>query len=197
MPVSRIMTHAAPLTDLQFHALLPYILPRSPAGRQIGDLRARMDAIFLVASGTGPWCDLPERFGRPDTVSRYFRRLTRAGLWQRLLDAIKDNDPGHPLNQIAPLIFRACRRAARILGLGFIALARRLRLLQALPGPPDKVANPALAEAMRQRVTLPPVDALLGAGQALCRALLLDIRRLHRRAGGVKHLRRALRLGWS
>jgi transposase len=80
----------APLSDLQFHALLPYILPRSPAGRPIADLRARMDAIFHVAAGTGPWIDLPARFGRPDTVSRYFRRLTRAGLWERLLLALKD-----------------------------------------------------------------------------------------------------------
>jgi transposase len=191
------MPHPTPLTDLQFLALLPYILPRSPAGRQIGDLRTRMDAIFLVASGTGPWCDLPERFGRPDTVSRYFRRLTRAGLWEKLLRAIKDQSPNHPLNQIAPMIFRACRRAARILGLGFIALVRRLRLPQALPGPPDKVADPDLSETMRRSVSLPPVDSLYAAPPEVTRALLLALRRLHRRAGGVKTLRRALRLGWS
>jgi hypothetical protein len=156
-----------------------------------------MDAIFLVASGTGPWCALPERFGRPDTVSRYFRRLTRAGLWEKLLRAIKDLSPNHPLNQIAPMIFRACRRAARILGLRFIALVRRLRLPQALPGPPDKVANPDLSETLRARLTLPPADALWAAPLDACRALLLDMRRLHRRAAGVKTLRRALRLGWS
>ncbi|CAH0137472.1 transposase [Roseomonas sp. CECT 9278] len=191
------MPHALPLTDLQFHALLPYILPRSPAGRQIGDLRTRMDAIFLVASGTGPWCDLPDRFGRPATVSRYFRRLTHAGLWEKLLLAIKDNHPNHPLNQIAPLIFRACRRAARILGLAFIALVRRLRLPQALPGPPDKVADPDLSETLRARLSLPPADALWAAPLDACRALLRDMRGLHRRAGGLKYLRRALRLGWS
>lgn len=191
------MTHARPLTDLQFHALLPYILPRSPAARQIGDLRTRMDALFHVASGTGPWCALPERFGRPDTVSRYFRRLTRAGLWQRLLEAIKDLNPSHPLHQIAPLIFRACRRAARILGPPFLALIRRLRLTEALPGPPAKVADPDLSETLRQRLGPPRAETLLGAPLALCRALLLDMRRLHRRAAGVRYLRRALRLGWS
>jgi hypothetical protein len=156
-----------------------------------------MDAIFHVAAGTLPWVDMPERFGRPDTVSRYFRRLTRAGLWEKLLTAIEESGPNHPLREIAPRIFRACRRAARILGLAFIALVRRLRLPQALPGPPQKVPDPDLSERMRARLRLPPVDALLAAPQALVSALLLDMRRLHRRAGGVKHLRRALRLGWS
>jgi hypothetical protein len=156
-----------------------------------------MDAIFHVASGTGPWCALPDRFGRPDTVSRYFRRLTRAGLWEKLLRALKDLNPTHPLREIAPLIFRACRRAARILGLGFIALVRRLRLPQALPGPPGKVANPDLSETLRQGLTLPPAATLLAAPAEACHALLLAMRRLHRCAAGVKTLRRALRLGWS
>ncbi|WP_198373725.1 transposase [Roseomonas rosulenta] len=191
------MPHPTPLTDLQFHALLPYILPRSPAGRQIGDLRTRMDAIFHVASGTGPWCALPERFGRPDTVSRYFRRLTRAGLWEKLLNAIKDLSPNHPLRQIAPLIFRACRRAVRILGLGFIALVRRLRLLQALPGPPAKVADPDLSENLRFRTPLPGADALLAASGREAADMLRRLRTLHRRAAGLRCLPRALRLGWS
>ena len=69
------MPHPTPLTDLQFHALLPYILPRSPAGRQIGDLRARMDAIFSLACTTAPWRAIPPEHGNPDTIARYFRRL--------------------------------------------------------------------------------------------------------------------------
>ncbi|BDG73071.1 hypothetical protein Rmf_30000 [Roseomonas fluvialis] len=191
------MPHPTPLTDLQFHALLPYLLPRSPAGRQIGDLRTRMDAIFHVASGTGPWCDLPERFGRPDTVSRYFRRLTRAGLWEKLLTALQDLNPTHPLQQIAPNIFRACRRAARILGLRFIALVRRLRLPAALPGPPDKVADPAFSDRLRARPPLPALQTLLAATRRDITEILRGVRRLHRRAAGLARMSRALRLGWS
>lgn len=191
------MPHPTPLTDPQFAALLPHILPASPAGRQVGDLRARMDAIFHVAAGTGPWCALPEHFGRPDTVSRWFRRLTRAGLWERLLHAIKDSSPNTPLREIAPLIFRACRRAARIRGLRFILLVRRLRLLQALPGPPAKVANPDLSETIRSRPPLPRVETLLGGTRRDITEILRGIRRLHRRAAGLVRLPRALRLGWS
>jgi transposase len=186
-----------PLTTPQFHALLPFIIPHAPAGRQVADLRTRLDAIFHVAAGTGPWCALPGHYGRPDTVSRWFRRLTHAGLWERLLQAIKDSSPDHPLRQVAPLVFRACRRAARIRGLAFIALVRRLRLLAALPGPPDKVANPALSETIRERRILPRADALPAATRAEITGLLRGIRRLHRRAAGLARIPRALRLGWS
>ena len=186
-----------PLTTPQFHPLLPFIIPHAPMGRQVADLRTRLDAMFHVASGTGPWCALPEHYGRPDTVSRWFRRLTHAGLSERLLHAIKDSGPNHPLREIAPLIFRACRRAARLRGLPFIALVRRLRLLAALPGPPDKVANPALSENIRSRPPLPRADALLAATHTEITEILRGIRRLHRRAAGLARIPRALRLGWS
>ena len=187
--------HPHPLTPLQFHALPPFILPRSPAGRQIGDLRARMNAIFALACTTAPWRCLPPEHGRPDTVSRYFRRLTHAGLWERLLEAIKDNAPKHPLNQIAPLIFRACRRAIRLRGIKFIALIRRLGFLTALNGPPNKLPNPDLSETIR-RMALP---ALPRTRQQFAAYLgyLKALKHLHRLAGGIKHIPRRIRLGWS
>jgi transposase len=187
---------ATPLTPLQFATLLPHLLPRSPAGRQIGDLRARMDAIFHLTSTTDPWRCLPPEHGKPDTIARYFRRLTHAGLWEKLLQAIKDSGPGHPIRDLAPRIFRACRRAVRLRGLRFIALIRRLGFLHALNGPPDKLPDPDLSENLRRGVRLPPAPS----GEAQ-RTLFLDIlrtlRRLHRRSGGVMRLPRVLRLGWS
>ncbi|MBR0657496.1 transposase [Plastoroseomonas arctica] len=184
-----------PLTPTQFHALLPYILPRSPAGRQIGDLRARMDAIFALSCTSAPWRALPPEHGKPDTLSRYFRRLTHAGLWEKLLLAIKDNEPNHPLNQIAPLIFRACRRAIRLRGLRLIALIRRLGFLPALNGPPDKIPNPDLSEKVRA-IRLPSSKTFLDHARA-CLVLTEALRHLHRLAGGVLHLTRKQRLGWS
>jgi transposase len=185
-----------PITPLQFAALLPYLLPRSPAGRQIGDLRARMDAIFSLACTTHPWRAIPPEHGNPDTIARYFRRLTHAGLWEKLLEAIKDNSPKHPLNTLAPLIFRACRRAVRLRGLKFIALIRRLGFLQALNGPPSKLPDPDLSETIRRTAWLPRAprtDAQFDAFLALTKAL----KQLHRAAGGIKHIPRILRLGWS
>ena len=190
------MPRPPPLTDLQWHALLPYILPRSPAGRQIADLRARINAIFALTSTAAPWRCLPPEHGKPDSIARYFRRLTHAGLWERLLEAIKDNDPSHPLNQIAPRIFRACRRAVRVRGLRFIALIRRLRLLQALNGPPSKLPDPDLSENMRSTITLRAAP-YAEAQSPLYRDILRRLKRLHRRAGGVKRLSRLQRLAWS
>ena len=65
------------------------------------DPRARLDAIFWMAAHTRPWRAPPpwhalsERFGKPDTVSRQFRRWAKQGLWTRLLEALADDDrPG-------------------------------------------------------------------------------------------------------
>ena len=184
-----------PLTPTQFLALLPHILPASPAGRQIGDLKGRINAIFHLACTTDPWRCLPPEHGKPDTVSRYFRRLTHAGVWERLLQAIKDNDPKHPLNQIAPLIFRACRRAVRLRGLKFIVLIRRLGFLTALNGPPNKLPNPDLSETIK-RMGLPGPPRTKRQFAAYL-GYLKALRHLHRMAGGIRHIPRRIRLGWS
>ena len=184
-----------PLTHPQFLALLPHILPTSPAGRQIGDLKSRLDAIFHLACTTDPWRALPPEHGKPDTVSRYFRRLTHAGVWEKLLRAIKDTDPTSPLRDIAPLIFRACRRAIRLRGLKFIVLIRRLGFLTALNGPPHKLPNPDLSEKLK-RVRLPRAPRTK-QDFAIYRGLLKTLRHLHRMAGGIKHISRKQRLGWS
>ncbi len=137
----------SPLTDPQWHALLPHLLPRSPRGRPIANLRARMDAIFHIAQTPAhAWKSLPEHFGKPDTVSRSFRRLTRAGLWHRLLHALKESPPNHPLRQIEYAILRATRRAARIGGMPLLLLIRRLDLRTALNGPPWLLPDPLLSE---------------------------------------------------
>lgn len=100
------------------------------------------------------------------------------------------------MNEIAPLIFRACRRAIRLRGLRFIALIRRLGFLQVLNGPPDKVPNPNLSENMRRTLRLPPAPQTR-AQDAIFIGILRSLRRLHRRCAGVRTLPRALGLGWS
>ncbi len=142
----------SPLNDQEWHALYPYLIPRSPAGRQVGDLRRRMDAIFQVACAGQPWKDVPESAGKPDTVARYFRRLTRGGLWQKLLDALCDLDAAHPLMQIRDFIFRACRRANRMLGVKFAVLIRHLGMLSALNGPPCLMPDPDLSETLTGQI---------------------------------------------
>ncbi len=160
-----------PLTDLEWAVLSPFVF-RHTAGRPIQDARLRLDAIFwIAATPNGPrqdfvqpwrdfyslpdraarWADLPERFGKPDTVSRQFRRWARAGLWPRLLFAIADpSQPGHQvLRGLESWLCRAYRRAWRILGVPGIFLARRLGLLSALRAPPEMLPDPDLSEDVR------------------------------------------------
>jgi transposase len=186
-----------PLSDSAFHALLPFILaPRSPRGRQVTDLRTRLDAIFYIATTADPWRALPARFGRPDTIARYFRRLTHAGLWQDLLNYLARVPHTDPLRAIEHLITRACRRAARLCGLGLVILIRRLGLVSALPGPPGQVANPILSETIA-RFPITPLRRLTEAAIAATRVRIALLRHLHRGAGGVQRLPRASRLAWS
>jgi transposase len=67
----------------------------------MGRPRARLDAIFHAAVTGDPWRLLPERFGKPFTVARHFRRLSHAGLWQRLMYALchpRRRPPSAPWN---------------------------------------------------------------------------------------------------
>jgi transposase len=136
------------LSDRQWVALRPYVVKDHPAGRPMGDLRHRMDAMLFLLSTDAPWRELPERYGPAGTVARHFRRLTHAGLWENLLIALKELGPRHPLQQLRRVIFRGARRAARLRGLGIIVVARRLGLEQALPGPSWMVADPDLSKSL-------------------------------------------------
>jgi len=183
------------LSDSEWAALLPYLLHRSPQGRPIPELRARMDAIFHTACTHSPWREVPPEFGKPDTVSRYFRRLTHAGLWPRLLEALAEAAPAHPLRAIEHFIVRAARRAHRILGHRFLLLIRRIGLRSALPAPPWLLPDPLLSETLARL----PIRAALFAtaaprsGRA---AWFSSLSRLLRDAGGRARIPRAVRLGW-
>ena len=94
------------------------------------------DALRPHLAHAAPWQGVPSQVGHAGTVARHFRRLTGAGLWERLLQALADLGPRHPLQALRRVIFRAARRAYRIRGLGIIVLARRLGFPRALPAPP-------------------------------------------------------------
>ncbi|MBW6397456.1 transposase [Roseomonas sp. HJA6] len=181
----------SPLSDAEWTCLEPYLTrAASRPGPRIADLRARMDAIFRIAATNDPWRLLPAEYGRPDTISRFFRRLTHEGLWQRLLAALAERSIPDHLRALEHWICRACRRATRILGLRFIVLIRRLGFLSALKGPPHMVPNPDLSETIRRfplELAFRPDMQKRGRNLAI-RALMA----LHRMCGGVKRIPRRL-----
>ncbi|MBV1798977.1 transposase [Siccirubricoccus sp. G192] len=150
----------APLSDAEWSALTPHLRrwmaaapgsARRRAGRPLGsEWRARLDAMLWIAVSGQPWHALPEQFGKPDTVSRHFRRLAHAGLWARLLAALALPTCPPALRAIEYWLCRAARRAMRLLGMAGLTLARRLGLFSALPMLPCYMPNRDLSEALHR-----------------------------------------------
>lgn len=51
---------------------------------------ACLDGIFWVLRSGAPWRDLPDRYGPYTTCHNRFVRWRRAGVWDRILDAVAD-----------------------------------------------------------------------------------------------------------
>src|SRR5689334_14756312 len=63
-----------------------------PARGPKGDPRSFVDAVLWIARTGAPWRDLPDRFGNWNSVWRRFRRWAVAGVWGRVLGAVRDPD---------------------------------------------------------------------------------------------------------
>jgi transposase len=54
--------------------------------------RLFIDAVLWIAKTGAPWRDLPERFGKWNSVWRRFDRWSTKGTWLRIVEEIKDPD---------------------------------------------------------------------------------------------------------
>lgn len=61
-------------------------------GRRGTDKRLFVEAVLWIVRTGSPWRDLPEEFGKWNTVFKRFRDWARADIWQRLFDAVS-NEP--------------------------------------------------------------------------------------------------------
>jgi putative transposase len=81
------------LTDQQYQRIEPLLSgkPGDP-GRNAEDNRRFMNAICWVARTGAPWADLPERFGKYDTVYQRFNRWAKKGRWKAIFEALQEPD---------------------------------------------------------------------------------------------------------
>lgn len=73
------------LTDRQWKRLEPLLPAQKPkTGRPNNDHRTVINGILWVLRTGAPWRDLPERYGKWETVSSRFYRWRKAGLWDEI-----------------------------------------------------------------------------------------------------------------
>jgi len=77
------------LTDFEWSVIEP-LLPNKPRGVPRVDDRRVLNGIFWVLRSGAPWRDLPERYGAHTTCYNRFNRWRKAGVWDRLMDAITE-----------------------------------------------------------------------------------------------------------
>lgn len=81
------------LSEFEWRVIQP-LLPNKPRGVARVDDRRVLNGIFWVLRSGSPWRDLPERYGPYTTCYNRFRRWSRAGVWDRIMDAITDSYGG-------------------------------------------------------------------------------------------------------
>jgi transposase len=75
------------LSDYEWSVIKP-MLPNKPRGIPRVDDRRILNGIFWVLRSRAPWRDLPCNYGPPTTCYNRFVRWRRAGVWDRLMDAM-------------------------------------------------------------------------------------------------------------
>lgn len=81
------------MSEFEWRIIGP-LLPSKPRGVARVDDRRVLNGIFWVLRSGSPWRDLPERYGPYTTCYNRFRRWTKAGVWDRIMDAITDSYGG-------------------------------------------------------------------------------------------------------
>jgi transposase len=100
------------LTDAQWRRI-EQLVPgkKGDRGRAGEDNRRFVDAVLWLARAGAPWRDLPEEFGRWNSVFQRFRRWAKKGVWERIFNALIEN-PDFEYLIIDSTIVRAHQHAA-------------------------------------------------------------------------------------
>jgi len=81
------------ISDADYERIKPLLTgkPGDP-GRNADDNRAFINAVLWIARTGAPWEDLPERYGKSNTVFQRFNRWAKKGRWQAIFEALQDPD---------------------------------------------------------------------------------------------------------
>ncbi|SBW12940.1 transposase (fragment) [uncultured Alphaproteobacteria bacterium] len=77
------------LTDHEWSIISP-LLPNKPRGVPRVDDRRVLNGILWRFRTGSPWAEMPERYGPPTICYNRFVRWRKAGVWDRLLEAVSE-----------------------------------------------------------------------------------------------------------
>ena len=81
------------ISDEAYERIKPLLSgkPGDP-GRNAQDNRRFINAVLWIARTGAPWEDLPERYGKSNTVFQRFNRWAKQGRWQAIFEALQEPD---------------------------------------------------------------------------------------------------------
>jgi len=80
-------------------------------GRTAADNRLFVDGVLWVLRSGAHWHDLPARYGKWKSLHKRFCRWAKAGVWERVFEALID-DPGNEYLMLDTTLVRAHQQAA-------------------------------------------------------------------------------------
>lgn len=89
------------LTDEQWESIKD-LLPgkEGDPGRSAADNRLFVNAVLFVLKTGIPWADLPERYGKHNTVWKRFDRWCAKGVWEAVFRALGEEELDEELAEI-------------------------------------------------------------------------------------------------
>ena len=78
------------LTDEEWELIEPLLPPPAPTGRPRADDRKTLNSIFYVLTTGCKWMDMPGEYGSYVTAWRRFRRWQEEGVWDIILQTLRD-----------------------------------------------------------------------------------------------------------
>ena len=100
------------LTSAQWERVAP-LLPGKAGdpGRTAADNRLFVNGVLWVLRSGAHWRDLPERYGKWKSLHKRFSRWAKAGIWERVFEALIE-DPKNEYLMLDTTLVRAHQQAA-------------------------------------------------------------------------------------